>query len=70
MAEIRIDPLRLARWYGFKGETEYGRHIEDGMRAPWDAIKRMAWDRAILEDENEELRNLVKDLRKRHDHQT
>ena len=56
MAEVKIDPLLLARYYGFEGETRDGFHLEKGMFAPWDAIKKMAYDRAMLADENDELR--------------
>jgi len=53
---MKIDPLHLALRYGFEGETINGYHLANGMFAPWEAIKRMAIDRAQLADENVDLR--------------
>lgn len=56
MSEVKINPLELAIRYGFQGRTEIGQHIYNGMHAPWEAIKNMAYDRAVIADENDELR--------------
>lgn len=63
MSEVKIDPLLLAIRYGFECKTCDGYHIANGMFAPWDAIKKMARDRAMLADENEELRRMLNEAR-------
>lgn len=63
MAEVKIDPLQLALRYGFRGDTQDGLHLANGMFAPWDAIKRMAFDRARLADEMDKAADELERLR-------
>ncbi len=56
MSEVKINPLQLAIRYGFTGTTEDGYYISNGMHASWQAIQNMAFDRAMVQDENAELR--------------
>lgn len=59
---MNYDPLLLALRLGLVGDTADGRHIPNGMHAPWPAIKRISDEIKKRDEHIERLSNRLKEI--------